>query len=77
MKSDTEDYSGCIKLMCKMENDPATYQAFQNAMTTGGATFVQWLSSNGVPQDIAEKIANSSGTDLYEVAGEVVCNRFW
>lgn len=76
-RSPSVDYSGCIDLMCRMQNDEATYAAFQNAMTTGGATFSDWLSANGVPAAIAKQIANSTPPDLYTVAGEVVCKRFW
>jgi hypothetical protein len=72
-----DDYKGCIDLICKMENDPATYAAFQNAMVAGGQTFIDWLANNGVPRDIATKIANSTPPDLYTIAGEVVCRRFW
>ncbi|MEZ4295764.1 MAG: hypothetical protein R3B70_12365 [Polyangiaceae bacterium] len=76
MQSST-DYKGCIELMCKMENDPKVYAAFQEAMTSGPDDFAAWLSTNGIPADIAKKIANSSGTELFQIAGEVVCKRFW
>jgi len=72
-----DQYSACIDLICKMENDPATYSAFQNAMVQGGQVFTDWLTSNGVPADIAKQIATSTPPQLYTIAGEVVCKRFW
>ncbi len=73
----THPYSSCIELACRLNTDPVLYEQFRNAMSAGGTAFSTWLTNHGVPDEIAKKIASQSGNELYQTAGEVVCQNFW
>lgn len=75
--TETHPFASCIELACKLNTDNQLYAEFQNAMNEGGTVFSTWLTNNGVPAEIANKVATQSGAALFQTVGEVVCERFW
>ena len=75
MKS--SDYAACVDLTCRMNSDPATFSAFQTAMSKGGTAFGDWLHANGVPQDLANEVSSQTGDELFKTVGAAICGRFW
>jgi flavodoxin len=39
-----------------------------------GKVLVAYFSASGVTRDIAEKLSEAAGADIYEIKPEVVCN---
>lgn len=71
------DYASAIALAYRMTTEPDTYSAFKSAMLSGSSEFASWLSKNGVPQELADKLSTQTGGELSATLGDVLCEEFW
>ena len=72
-----QELSACVELACKLNNDPEVYDSFQAAMVSNPGEFASWLSNNGVPLALAEKLSTQTGDELAKTVGDVLTERFW
>lgn len=72
-----EQFDSCLALMKSMNDDQSVYESFRAAMQKGGNDFASWMSSNGVPEDLAKALANASSEGLATLIGDQITEKFW
>lgn len=70
-------FDSSLAMMKDLINDQELYESFRTSMQAGGSEFSGWLSSHGVPEDLAKQLASTDGVKLDELVGNEITSKFW